>query len=533
MLGALIKKQMLEAFASFTKGSKQGKTRSPGAAIGIGLLLLFAYASLAFCFAMLAFSLCTPLASAGLGWLYFALMGSFATLFGVIGSVFTTYNALYVAKDNELLLSMPIPPACLLFSRMVGLYLMTLLFEAIVMVPACVVYWIFVPAGPAAVIFALLTVPVLPLLALSISCILGWLLALIAPYVKHKSIVTALLSVVFLVLYYIVAFRMNDLMQSLIANSEAIGGQFRTVLFLFYQMGLGAEGGVLGFLLFVLMTAGVFAIVYAVLSANFVKLATNRRGGPRAVYREKRTEARPQGRALLGKELSRFWGSSVYLLNSGMGSLFLIVGAVAALVKAGWISENITAFLAQSGLADMLPLLLCAVVCMVVSMNIVTAPSVSLEGSGIWLLQSLPVHPWKVLCAKLELHLLITLPPALLCTVVLLAVLRVGVLGAVLSVLTVCLFVLFCAAFGLVMNLLFPNLKWNSEAVAVKQGMSVMLAMFGGWGLVLLLGLGGYLWCLILPAAGYLAVCVAALGLGGGLLLFALHGWGSRRFAGL
>ena len=55
MLGALIKKQMLEAFASFTKGSKQGKTRSPGAAIGIGLLLLFAYASLAFCFAMLAF----------------------------------------------------------------------------------------------------------------------------------------------------------------------------------------------------------------------------------------------------------------------------------------------------------------------------------------------------------------------------------------------------------------------------------------------------------------------------------------------
>ncbi len=46
----------------------------------------------------------------GYGWLYYALMGLLALAFGVFGSVFSTYAGLYQAKDNELLLSMPIPP---------------------------------------------------------------------------------------------------------------------------------------------------------------------------------------------------------------------------------------------------------------------------------------------------------------------------------------------------------------------------------------------------------------------------------------
>ena len=45
-------------------------------------------------------------------------------------------------------------------------------------------------------------------------------------------------------------------------------------------------------------------------------------------------------------------------------------------------------------------------------MNLLTPPSVSLEGKTLWLLQSLPVTPWQALRAKLDLHLACTLPPA-------------------------------------------------------------------------------------------------------------------------
>ena len=38
-----------------------------------------------------------------------ALMGLLAILLGAFGSVFNTYSGLYLSKDNDLLLSMPIP----------------------------------------------------------------------------------------------------------------------------------------------------------------------------------------------------------------------------------------------------------------------------------------------------------------------------------------------------------------------------------------------------------------------------------------
>lgn len=49
--------------------------------------------------------------------------------------------------------------------------------------------------------------------------------------------------------------------------------------------------------------------------------------------------------------------------------------------------------------------------CLISSMNDITAPSVSLEGKNIWIVQSLPVTAWQVLRAKLNLHIVLTIPP--------------------------------------------------------------------------------------------------------------------------
>ena len=49
--------------------------------------------------------------------------------------------------------------------------------------------------------------------------------------------------------------------------------------------------------------------------------------------------------------------------------------------------------------------LLCAVMGLVAAMNDMAAPSVSLEGKSLWLLQSTPVTPWQVLRAKLSMEL--------------------------------------------------------------------------------------------------------------------------------
>ena len=52
-------------------------------------------------------------------------------------------------------------------------------------------------------------------------------------------------------------------------------------------------------------------------------------------------------------------------------------------------------------------MLLAGGICVMGAMNDMAAPSVSLEGKNIWVVQSLPVPAWYVLRAKLTMHLLL------------------------------------------------------------------------------------------------------------------------------
>ena len=119
-------------------------------------------------------------------------------LLGVFGSVFNTYSRLYLSKDNDLLLSLPIPTGCIIASRLLSVYLMGLMYSGVVMLPAIIVYWICgaLTLGSCiwAVCFCWLSVS---LLVLVLSCLLGWVVAKISLKLKNKSFITVLVSLVF------------------------------------------------------------------------------------------------------------------------------------------------------------------------------------------------------------------------------------------------------------------------------------------------------------------------------------------------
>ena len=120
-------------------------------------------------------------------------------------------------------------------------------------------------------------------------------------------------------------------------------------------------------------------------------------------------------------------------------------------------------------------------------MNDMVVPSVSLEGKSIWIAQSLPVPPWDALRAKLMVQILVTGIPVLFCDICMCIVLQAGFWELLLGVVVSVLFVLFMALFGLMLGLKMPNLTWTNEIVPIKQSMSVMIALFGGWAIVLVL----------------------------------------------
>ena len=110
-----------------------------------------------------------------MGWLYFALMGLLAILLGAFGSVFTTYSGLYLAKDNDLLLSLPIPVNTLIAARLLGVYLMGLMYSGVVMLPAIIVYWVDGVRRPAAPCIGGRSAPwlLISMFVLTLSCAAG------------------------------------------------------------------------------------------------------------------------------------------------------------------------------------------------------------------------------------------------------------------------------------------------------------------------------------------------------------------------
>ena len=63
--------------------------------------------------------------------MYFFIFGFVALMASIAFNAFVSYNMIFKAKDNTLLLSMPIPPRLILFSRMAILFMNCVIFTTL------------------------------------------------------------------------------------------------------------------------------------------------------------------------------------------------------------------------------------------------------------------------------------------------------------------------------------------------------------------------------------------------------------------
>jgi len=504
MIKALLKKQIWALKAFFTVG-KNGKRRSVGAIAGFALLFLYGFGGMAVLFWLMAGELCEPLVSVGFGWVFFAFIATIATGFGIIGGVFMAKTQLYEAKDNDFLLSMPIPSWAILLSRMIGVYLLTFAFETLVFAPALIKYYTVVGLSATALLGGIVILLVMPLGAMSICCLLGFVLAWITAKFPLKNLLTVVGFAGFIVVYIWLNGKMQEYLTYVMMHGEAVGEVMKTALYPFAKLGEAACGEVGSLLLFLVIFGGLFAVVYLILSATYLRVATMRRSGKRTKYKGEVGKAASPQMALFKRELLHFIKSPAYFLNASMGTIMMLIMTVMVFVKGDLF--GMTSLLAGS-MGDKMSLLVAFILCIMTSSNMVSACSVSLEGESIWLVRSLPVATSLIFKSKLYLHFFLTAIPALICGLAMWIVMELSLPWLFLLVAVALIASMLFALMGLAINLKFPNLHWTNETAAVKQGLSSALAMFGGWG-VALLPLGGYfLFGKYLPAWGYALLCL-------------------------
>lgn len=506
MLKALLKKQFLEACSLFLINRKNStKRRSPLFIIGIGALMLYAFFAIIVMFWMLSETLCLPLVQSGLTWVYFAFIGTMAFSTSTILIALAAKNTLYEAKDNELLLSMPIKPSVILFVRMLGLYLLALLIVALTFTP-CVVYYFTAIGFSWSVLFcSLIILFIIPLGAMAVAALIGWAIAFITAKIPAKNAMSVLLIVAFLVGYSVLISEMNNLLGYILMNGAAVAETFQKALYPLWQMGLAAMGNWLSLLAFSSIFITAFALVYVLLSATFLSIITQKRTSKKAKYVKREGKTRSAFTAILSKEGKRFIKNPMILFNAGLGSIIALVFAVYALVSPELCAQIANAPIDKGVVATIVTVIFA----FIATTNVVTGSSVSLEGDNLWILRAMPVSSQEIFKAKIAFHFAYTALPCSVALIIVCALLAIPFLTVVFAVLTILAVSILCALVGLAINLKFPNLKWTNEIVAVKQSISVLVSMFVGWAIAALFLGGHFLFGQYMYAEGYFAVALA------------------------
>ena len=446
MLKVLLKNRLEALLSVLTGASRTKKAQSKGKLVSFAALMILSLVSIGTLFSRIFEALGPAFRWAGLGWLYFALAAVITFGLMLVGNVFVAKSQLYEAKDNDLLLSMPIKPIHILLSRLFLLLVLAEVLALPVVIPA-ILYWPGSMGVPGWVALILSFFVILPLLNLVVSSLLGWLIHLVSARARNKSLITLVISLAFLGAYMYFSFRMNSMLTSLVENHEGLEKSLGAVAPLVWIGKAVTAGELLPLLLLLAASLALGVLALLLLSRTFIRTATARGTGAKKRYVERTARAHSPRAALLIQELRRLWGLPAYLLNGGLGVFFVVLAAVALLVKGK-----------------------------------------ALTGMPEWpyIAPLLPVSSWDILQAKLRLHLLLAVPALLLCSTVMALVLGYKGLTLVLLFALPLAYALFSALLGLFENLRHPNFNWVNETQAVKSGASVMITMFVGMGMAAL-----------------------------------------------
>ena len=312
--------------------------------------------------------------------------------------------------------------------------------------------------------------------------------------------------------YFFVYSKVNDYLNYVLMHGEAVGSVMKTVLYPFSQLGLAAKGEPLPMLVFTLMFGGLFALSYLFLAKSYARVATTNRGERKMKYKEKNARTMSATNALLRKEALRLFKTPVYLLNASLGAVLALVLCGYALIEGDIFGLDAYMGMLGGENSDIKGLLATALACMIATMNIISAASVSLEGETLWLVKSLPATSWQILRAKALLHVLVTGIPSLLVCATFSYVFELELFYILLLPVFSLVFVCLTATSGLALNLKFPSLRWTSEAAAVKQSVASMLSMFASIGMlalpIILLFIKDGALLSVCTAKGYFLICL-------------------------
>lgn len=439
----------------------------------------------------------------GMGAEMLAAVFTMAQLMVLMLSAFTYINSMFFAKDNELVLNMPLRGVEIFSAKLIATYLNELVISALVTIPIAVItaaagiqagygsmfgagYWILIP-------FAIALLPVMPLLLLSIvSFPIALLVQKASKYPVLSAVLQAVLLMAFIALCYLLGYgggyaMSSDETQVDTGMFQSLGGiSFYTRFLAKAMLGSSAAGNFFAFLGITVAMAAVAIGLSVLLYRRAIAMSVE--GGANTKRKVKTDEHRNKGtfRALIAAQVKTLSRTPDVLVN------LILTMAMPALIAVimGFVMPSGAEIAAEDPDAAM-PYFGYFAVGLVVWITMFTSPlsnigasfAFSLDKDNIAVLKSLPVTGKEVFKSKLIVSDAVSLISVVAVAVVLAFTADIPFWGYVLFPLLVGVYLISCNAFTMSRDVADPHFNWMNVKELTKASNSATQFIMMGVGL--------------------------------------------------
>lgn len=469
----LTKVQLRTIFDLNINGKKNIKKYSTFGIFGAIMVCFIALVATAYCFGF-------GMALKQINMLDFlpTLVMVFSVILMFLTSIQKVKGILFDFKDYDLIMSLPVKYTNIVISRLFLLYIYNILFSLLIGIPGMIVYGILGSPSILFFITSFLLIFIIPLIPIVLSSFIGLIIAIFSQKFKFSNLVNMIFSVGF-ILFFIFAISGSDKSAEALEMVNALKNSLYRVypLARFYSLAV-IEGSIVNLLLFITSSLVIFLLFVFVIGRSFKRINTLMSAKyTKGNYKLKEIGTRSQLVALYQKEIKRYFSSSVYVLNTGIGVVLMTIACISLIFIQ---PEELLVLLEMPEMIDYISLVAPFGIALCIGMAYTSICSISLEGNNIWILKTTPLKTKTIFDSKILVNLTVTVPAIIIDGIILSIVLGFNLKNILIQMLLPVACTLFCSVVGVIINLKFPKLDWKNEVAVVKQSASVFLGLFIG-----------------------------------------------------
>lgn len=412
------------------------------------------------------------------------------TLLCLFTTLYKSSGYLFSSKDFDMLISLPIKESEIVASKIFSLLISNYIFSAPIIFITGIVYGNEMNEGIIFYVLLFIMFLFVPLIPVVIASILSFLITKLSIKTRYKNLSLIIGSIFLIIGYILFVSNIKDVGIAILQNKSSINNLIDKIYFpaRYYVDGL-VNKQPLDIIKFVSISTVIFISSILLFSKQFKLVNSQMNETYKAKsYKRKDLKSTDIISTLLEKEIRKYFSSYMYVLNSSMGMILLLIFALGITVFG---ADKIATIIDLNIDLKFIGVQILMITSFCIITSCTTYCSISLEGKNLWILKTLPIDIEDIFKSKVILNLIINIPISIISFLMLSIRLKFDIKFILIGLIYIISLCFMIPILGLLLNLLFPNLEWKNEVKVIKQSISIMLVMLISFAY---LGLAGFIY---------------------------------------